>query len=282
MKTLKTFALHSVCWLFLIAISYGEAKESRVFEYAYMSAEEVRDVLSQVLTPTGKIVVLPDKRKVLVQDTPEVIELAAAVMASSDKPRPNVRVEVMFNEQGQNSDQGGVVRWNVDAEPVRVGNRRLGRSSSINVDMLDRNVTTNRMANQFLVVQSGHSAAIRVVTEVPYYEVLYHWALNRGYIVERAQWTSVGTQLSICPRAIGNTIDLELMPEISALENNRPLTIRYRDLATRVTVANGQTVQIGGFQNASADFNREFFTGIRSGSSTGSGGFSVRATIMQP
>jgi hypothetical protein len=146
---------------------------------------------------------------------------------------------------------------------------------------MNRKSTTSRSSGQFLVVQSGSSASIRVVQEVPFVDYFYNYARGRGYLLSETRWRDIGTQMSVRPQVRGNLIDVELMPQITALVDGRLDVIDYRDLSTRVTVASGQEVSIGGFQGAGDEFNRNFFSGGDRSRSTQSTGFKIRATIFQ-
>lgn len=237
-----------------------------IYSFGSADPKEVKEILTQVLSKDGKMVILPDKGKVLIQDERAVHELVAVLLADMAKPRPNVKIEVIFNEDTAMTEKGG----------------NLGvRNNSVEINLMNRKSTTSRSSGQFLVVQSGSSASIRVVQEVPFVDYFYNYARGRGYLLSETRWRDIGTQMSVRPQVRGNLIDVELMPQITALVDGRLDVIDYRDLSTRVTVASGQEVSIGGFQGAGDEFNRNFFSGGDRSRSTQSTGFKIRATIFQ-
>lgn len=264
MEGVKGFAVSAL--YFLLVCSLCAERVDKIYSFGSADPKEVKEVLDQVLTKEGKMVILPDKGKVLIQDEASVHELAAVLLADLAKPRPNVKVEVIFHEDTSASQKGadsGV------------------RNNSVEINMMNRKSTVSRSSGQFLVVQSGSSASIRVVQEVPFADYFYNHARGRGYLLTETRWRDIGSQMSVRPRVRGNLIDVELMPQITALVDGRREIIDYRDLATTVTLANGQEVSIGGFQGAGDEFNRNFFSGGNRSRATQSTGFKVRASLFQ-
>jgi type II secretory pathway component GspD/PulD (secretin) len=252
--------------LLLSLFSLPAESVDKVYSFGSADPKEVEDVLKQVLSKEGKIVILKDQAKVLVQDEPAVHETVALLLADMNKPRPNVKVEVIFNEETASTSRGADVGV---------------RKKSMEIDLMNHRTTTSRSSGQFLVVQSGSSASIRVVQEVPFVDYFYNYAYGHGYITSQTRWRDIGSQMSVRPKVRGNLIEVELMPQITALIDGRQEIIDYRDLATKVTVANGQEVSVGGFQGAGDEFNRNFFAGGSSTRSTQSSGFKIRASIFQ-
>jgi type II secretory pathway component GspD/PulD (secretin) len=238
----------------------------KVYSFGSADPQEVESVLRQVLSKEGKMVLLKDQAKVLVQDEAAVHETVALLLADLSKPRPNIKVEVTFNEDTTQTDRG-----------AGVGLRR----NSLEVNLTNRQTSTSRSSGQFLVVQSGGSASLRVVQEVPFIDYFYTYAWGHGYLSTQTHWRDIGSQLSVRPRVRGELIEVELMPQITALVDGKREIIDYRDLVTTVTLANGQEVSLGGFQGAGDEFNRNFFIGGNQSRSTQSTGFKIRASLFQ-
>ncbi|MDD5261352.1 MAG: hypothetical protein PHD76_05830 [Methylacidiphilales bacterium] len=273
-----------VLWLLLFSLflplSLRAEVVSKVFNYGNADPAEVEQGLKQVLSPTGKMVILKPERKVLVQDETAYVETAEAIIKQLAAPRPNVKVEVLFDEDSSQTDRSAGVQWRTGGGGIHAGNRP-GPGNSVDINLMDRSTTQSSRSGQFLVVQSGKSASIRVVQEVPFLNYFYQYALDHAYVTPEVHWRSIGSQLSVTPRVVGDRIEVELMPQISALVDAKCEIIDYRDLATVVTVANGSEVAIGGFKGASDEFNRSFFSGGGRNGRTQSSGFRVRASILQ-
>lgn len=233
---------------------------TRLLSLGDADPEEVREALGAVLTSRGRLVLLSGSRKVLLVDEPGAVDAAEALLRELGRPRPNVRVEVRMNTVGGQSDAGVDVRYRVGGRDVQVGNA-LGTRNRLDIDVRDQRTTRTQNNTQFLVTRSGHAASIRVVRKVPVPEVLIGWLLDRGYVQMGVRYEDVGSQMAIRPIVRGNSIEVEVVPQVTALVEGRPLTIEVKELITRVTVANGGELQIGGFQGADETFNRSFFGG---------------------
>ncbi|MDZ4788158.1 MAG: hypothetical protein SH807_04380 [Blastochloris sp.] len=266
---------------FFCVLSLHADRVDKIYSFGSADPREVEEVLKGVLSPEGKIVILRDKAKVLVQDNAGVHELVGLLLTDMAKPRPNIKVEVIFNEDTSNKQRGGDVGFRAGGRDIQVGNRPGLPRNSIDINLMNQTTTTSRSAGQFLVVQSGLSAAIRVVQEVPYVDYFFNYAYGHGYITTQTQWRDIGSQMSVRPTLRGNLIEVVLMPQITALVDGNPMVIDYRDLATTVMVANGQEVSIGGFQGAGDEFNRNFFMGGNRTQTSQSTGFKIRATVFE-
>jgi hypothetical protein len=260
-----------------------EAVFSRVYEYGNTNVREIKDALGQVMTEGGKSVFLYDKRKVLVQDVKSQADIIDAVMVAligvqktpAVPSGPNIKIEIGFDETGTQSGSGIGVRGNVGGRDIRFGNRR---SPGVDVNINSGTQTRSRVQSQFLVVQSGGAASLNVVREVPVVDYFYGYAGRHGLWEERQlRWERVGTQLVVEPVWKNGLIEVTVLPRITAWSQGREYGLDVRELATRVTVAEGRRVHLGGFSGADDSFHRNFF-GIGENSRHASGGFTIRAS----
>jgi type II secretory pathway component GspD/PulD (secretin) len=276
---MERITLLAVWWWAGLVLAGAAVVESKVFTIGDADPREVEEAVKSTLSPKGKTVLLIRERKLLVQDEPEYLPMAEAIIAQFNAPRPNVRVEVMFQEDGAWGERGLEVRGRVGGRDISVGNRP--GPNGVEIGAVNRRTTTSSTANQFLVVQSGRTASIRVAREVPFVDYFYNYALGLGYITgAQTRWRSIGTQMAVTPRVRGNLVDVELYPQITALVDARQEIVEFRELATVVTVASGHTVQVGGFQGASEEFNRNFFGGGGRSRGSQTSSFSLRATVQ--
>lgn len=264
-----------------LSVVHAGSLVSEIFEYGEASREEVEEVIRPLLSKEGKIVILADRRKVLVQDTGEVLEVVRMAMKGMSAPKANVRISLRFSDNGAHSDQGVRVGYQVGNRDIQVGDPRLSRNSVV-IEGKHRSHTTTSVSTQFLVVQSGRSASIVVGREVPLVDYFRRLAVGYGIVRQDTafRWESIGTELAISPRVLGNgLVEVEVTPRITALANGRYQTVDYKTLTTRVTVKPGMEVSIGGFSKASSEFNQNFFQGGSGGSGDQRIGFSLRADV---
>jgi len=270
-------------WLAGLGVFSGKAQDdkkvvSEVFTYGAVPRSEVEQTVKSLLTKDGKYVVLPEKQTIMVQDVKERVDMIGAVLADMSKPQPNVRIELSFQEISGDRSGGIQVNGNVGGRDVRVGNRPYPRDG-ITINAGSTSITRSSSSGQFLIVQGGQSASIEVASKVPFVDYFYNYANYLGLPVPAVRWESVGTRMSVHPEVQGDQIRVEVVPEISALSGGRWQILSIRQLATVVTVPNGMPVQIGGFQSAGDEFNRNFFSrGASQGASSST--FTLKATIQ--
>lgn len=198
-----------------------------------------------------------------------------------------------------------------------VFDRNVG--GSIDIDIINQSTTGSQLNTSFILVRSGSDGYIEVTKDVPMVDYFTRYIANGSYgavlgvspriannqlllplgggvfQAPEFRWEKVGTRLLVHPTIEGDLIHLEIMPQISSLtivdrdalrrrELNGYLTgreqyVTFRNLSTTVTVRSGQQVQIGGFADASAEFNRFFFGAVKS-QRVETGNMTVRATIQ--
>ncbi|MEO0454112.1 MAG: hypothetical protein AAFY98_08245 [Verrucomicrobiota bacterium] len=247
---------------------------SEVYEYGNYDVREIKAALKQVMTDEGKTVFLYDKQKVLIQDDPSAFPMVDAIMKAiigEQEPQvsgPNIKVEVGFQETSQNRQAGAGVQ-----------SRNYGSTShhSIEVDLMSSRSSSSSRQSQFLVVQSGRSAALTVAREVPVVDFFFSYARNNGLWTGQTRWEKVGTQLVVQPVWKDGLIEVSVWPRITALVGSRAHAIDVRELTTQVTVAEGVRVNIGGFQGRDGRFENYFFGGSRSRQAQSSS-FTIKAS----
>ncbi|GAB4240861.1 MAG: hypothetical protein OHK005_03420 [Candidatus Methylacidiphilales bacterium] len=244
-----------------------------------MPFDEVEALVKQTLSEEGQYVVVKARRQVFVQDTADRVAMVEALFRDLNEAQPNVRIEVAFAEQGGGNRGGAVVDYQVGGRDFQVGNRP-GPRNSVGVQLERSAVTRNVMSNQFLVVQGGQSASIEVGQRVPFVDYFYRYAFGLGLVPAEVRWEAVGTQMSVRPMVEGQTILVEVVPVIRALAAGRWQTLEVRSLATTVRTVSGVPVQIGGFQGAGEEFNRNFFSGISGRGERSSSTFTITATVL--
>lgn len=241
----------------LLSVSWGqEPKLTRTYPVNSGDFTEVKKSIEALLSPQGKVIALEPQRKLIVQDIPSSLSLIDSVMQEVNAPKPNVRIDVTLQEFGDEIQRQFTVEGRTKIGGIDVGNRedRGGR-----VTLKNQNGGNDSLNAQFLVVQSGGSAAIQIGEEVPFVDYFWSYANGLGLVTGVPHWQKIGSQLRIRPMVVGELITVELLPEITSLVETNPETVQFRKLATTVTIANGGSMVIGGFDNATEEFNRSFF-----------------------
>lgn len=262
-----------------VSPAVGEARVSRVIPIGTMPFEEVEALVRQVLSEEGQFVIVKARRQVFVHDAPDRVAMVEALFRDLNQVQPNVRIEVAFTERGRDDRGAAVVDYSVGGRDVRVGTRP-GSGNSISLQLERGAVERNVMANSFLVVQGGQSASIEVGQRVPFVDYFYRYAFGLGLVPAEVRWEAIGTRMSVRPLVEGQTILVEVVPVISALVEGRWQTVELRTLTTSVRVVSGVPVQLGGFQGAGEEFNRNFFSGVSSSGERRGSNFTLTATVL--
>ncbi len=223
----------------------------------------------------------------------------------------------VFNRTTGGGDRGDISR---PVTPGRVSVFDRGGGGAIEIDLLNQRNSGASLNSSFILVRSGSEGFIEIAQDVPMVDyftrfiadgsfgavlgvdprllgnnLLFPLATGR-FEVPEIRWEKAGTRLLVRPTVDGDLVHLEIMPQISSVVIVDPQALRrrglndyltgreqyvtYTNLNTRLTVQSGRSVQIGGFQKATPEFNRFLFGGTRSGG-VSSGNFTVKATIQQ-
>jgi hypothetical protein len=205
--------------------------------------------------------------------------MIGSLLAEMAKPQPNVRIELSFQEFSGGQSGGIQVNGNVGGRDVRVGNSPIPRNGIV-VNGGSTRVTSTTNSGQFLLVQGGQTASIEVAKQVPFADYFYGYVSNLGIAVPAIRWESVGTRMAVRPDVQGDLIRVEIVPELTTLSGGQYGVLTLKQLATVVTVANGVPVQIGGFKDAAAEFNLNFFSGAGGARRGGNSTFTLKATVQ--
>jgi hypothetical protein len=230
-------------------------------------AEEAVAALRDLVGDRGRIVYYPPNSRLLVNGLPEAHRIVQQFLREFSGPRPNVRIEVSFNDQGRETGAGVSVSGGgtipVGDGRVVVGDGGRNGAWTVRPRVEARSAQTTGLTRQTILTQSGGEASINVGQEVPFVQNLVRWGRDWGYIDQTVEMRNVGASLKVKARVIGEgpLVDVTLTPELSGLVDGHPQRIRFKRVATSVTVADGATMTIGGF-GENADFYRQFLAGL--------------------
>ena len=244
-----------------------------IYEFSHATPAYVEQALRTMMTNDGteKLLVNAPRREAMVLASEAVHRQIAGAMKQIDKPRRNVSIKVDF--------RGGSygVQRSVTLEGARGYEElppRLGNSSSrYRVQPMVRNQTMKQIHNQtqMLTVIEGGRAELMVGERVPFQA----WLENFGTVWLPQQsnldfeWDEVGSFLLVEPTVLGDgprpLIRLKVIPELRGKVDERFVRLEYTKAITTVTVASGQTVNIGGLRKHPT-FYEKFLAGYnRSG-----------------
>jgi general secretion pathway protein D len=251
------------------------------FKPQYAQATEMKEAVQAVLSPAGKVAVMPAENRLIVADSPFNLSLAARVVQQLDVPRAQVRITALIYDLSlQDLEQLGV-NWNHavklrqdaagDPQSVFSGATLLesipaagSPSGAMTLMNLSRHVdltavvqalsqahNSQLLADPNVTVVENEPATISIVTEIPYQQLTQ---TQQGGNIGTTAFREAGVKLEVVPQiAEDGTIQMTVTPSFSRLTGYTPgdqpqPIIDRREAQTTVRVANGQTLVIGGLR----------------------------------
>jgi type II secretory pathway component GspD/PulD (secretin) len=252
----------------------------------YAEPEEIRPVVESMLTAEiGKVEVDGRSRHIIVKDVPAVIEQIRAMILKVDQPVKQVAIHAMLvdavlrdsselgaswllelfpdlNRRGMpigdftggsfEGNLGNVGSTDLNAGILSFGllNRDYGLQARIAAEAASGN--TEILANPMVITTENKEANITIAQEFPYQEITQGLT---GPPVATTNFKDIGITLTVMPRVTHDNhiiVDLDAkQSSVSGLtETGVPIEDK-REATTTLTVADGQTIFIGGLRNVS-------------------------------
>ena len=251
-----------VTFLFLLVASTWAVEIKRPVDIGFvrlraMSFAEAEGIVEPLLSDDGKLTYAESRHILVIHDYPDKIEAIKKVIKKLDSEPVNIRIEVTFDEVGQ--DQRGSI--DVKPQGLRVdtgkGSPRIKGRAKVRI----RSGTTDfdEVNTQWVLAASGRPARIWVGQTVADALWIGKLAVRNGWWEPEFVWHDLGASLWILPRLVGdNHVQVEVYPRISARGKQR-LSYDVKEVSTTVIAADGQTVSIGGMDKGRNRFYRRLF-----------------------
>jgi general secretion pathway protein D len=265
----------------------GLPLEVGYFRTQYITARAAEQVLQTVLSKDGRVAVMEKEDRLLVTDYAENLLMAEKVIARIDCPRPQVRITALIYDISlQDIEQLGI-NWQhrvgsgveIDSDGTRTRDTALNIDSIMQVPFqagavgstmqflnLSRHLDlaavvlalqgcsdARLLADPHVAVLENEEAIFQSVSEIPYQQLT---ETQQGGNIGTTAFKQAGITLRVRPKiAADGVIQMEVSPEFSRLTgftpgDNQPI-IDVRSATTVLTVANRQTVVIGGLRQRS-------------------------------
>lgn len=246
--------------LSLLAAPGPGRAEVAVLEVRFRNASELLPAVRALLTEEGRAAADAQSNSLVIVDRPEAVEQVRRFLAGLDKPAPQARITVRFEESGISAEQGLSASGSVSRGKGRV--RLGGRSSDgIELEVRDGKREGQSASQFFLRVSSGSAAYILVGKDIPYRQ---RWGdLCRRYAgcLETVAFRRIETGMEVTPVLMGDRADIEIVPRIARQGSGRERdVIRFAEAAMRITVPLGQWVDLGGAEESRNEVMREILS----------------------
>jgi type II secretory pathway component HofQ len=236
----KRLALSAVV-LVLATVCFAETAHIKIY---FREAEEALPFVETLLSPEGSAVVDKTSNAIIVRDDSETIEKIQQMIKQIDTEPEQVRIRVRFEEEGvsNQSDLSGDISHSEYSTPSE---RRVS-STRGSLNVTERSINARESVESFITVSSGSSAYINVGKDIPYTQRWIDYSRNYAHVVEEIVWQRVDTGFEVKPTVTEKAVILEIIPRVSSESEGPDSVIRFTEAATRLTVARGQWVSIGG------------------------------------
>ena len=208
-----------------------------------------------LLSREGRAAVDTQSNSLVVVDTPESIRKIEAFLADLDRPGKQARIRLRFKETATRHEGSSSVGGSVSGENWRVsGGKTTG--PGVDVRIGERGTERQERSEYAIQVTSGNWAYIAVGKEVPYTQRWVDLSRRHARVSETVVVRRIETGMDVRPTLMGDRADVEIVPRISREAGGHRDVVRFAEASTRVTVALGQWVEIGGADTTENDVMR--------------------------
>ncbi|RIK87737.1 MAG: hypothetical protein DCC67_01455 [Planctomycetota bacterium] len=272
------------------AVEAPSRLEVAYFHTHFIPATSAQQPLLTVLSPLGRVAVMPRENRLLVVDYAANLEMVGKVLERIDRPRPQVRITALIYDLSLEDVEQLGINWGsagkgntvgADGEanqalefetttltPFTAGEaggqmtvRSLTRNFDINTVLLLLQTANDArlLANPTVTVMDNELAEWKSVSEIPYQQITQS---ELGGQIGTTAFKEAGITLKVQPTIAGDgTIEMMVEPEFSRLagftpQEDQPI-IDTRKATTKVRIANRQTLVLSGLRQRSdtGEFN---------------------------
>jgi type II secretory pathway component GspD/PulD (secretin) len=242
--------------------------EVAIIKVDYRSASDILPLVQTLLSPGGKAALDIRTNTIIVNDTSESVARIQALVANMDKPSEQVRIRFRFQETTLAKDRDLSASGKVSGDRWSVATGR-SRREGVHVRARDTRVNRQGATESFISVMSGSIAYIWVGKEIPFTERWVYLSRRYAHVVEKVNFQRVETGFEVRPVITGNSVQVEIVPRISSLEEGERGVVRLTEASTTMTVVKGQWVTVAGTSEQSNEVIHDILsTGSSSANST--------------
>lgn len=253
--------------LALMTSAATAAPQFKIITLQHRFAEELLPVLQPLAGRNGTVNAFSNQ--LIVNAEPDALASIESAVRMLDVERRNWHITVS-NNAASNRDSS---RMGVSGEighdvsvgvPDSQGRMRRG----INIELEENQRQRSESGSMDLRTLDGEAAFIRVGQEIPY--TTYWVELCRRYakVSQNTQWRDVSVGFAVRPRQIGEKIDLEITPRLSAPGQNG--VIDFTEMATHIQARPGEWVNLGGLLSGRNEVNQAILGRDQANGSTSS------------
>lgn len=243
-----------------------EALETAIYQINYARADELKNVVTRLLSERGKTESDSRANTLIITDIPRVLVNMDSVVMKLDRPTAQVLIEAKFVEVDVKTSKEIGVNWNIGNTTNPLANTRAGgqvdlgvseSAGSVTFGTLENGVDINSVITALEVENSAEilSQPSVLINDNDQATILSGKKIPINVLDEAGnivtEFFDVAVKLNVTPHVNpDNEVLMTLNPEVSELSGESTVTggvvILTSSVNTTLLVKNGQTVVIGG------------------------------------
>ena len=254
-----------LAFLFLLIFSHLTPQNTCLAETAVISvnfrdASGVLPLVETLLSPAGRASVDVRTNSIVVSDDSVSVKKIRDFLAHIDKPVEQVTIRFRFQHSGISKDRDISASGKVSGDNWSISAGKGSKKEGVHVRAQDRKGSVAQRSESFVRVLSGDAAYIRVGTEIPYDERWRYLCRRYARSAGNVDFQDMETGMEVRPVVTKERVHIEIIPRVSYKEPGEKGVIRLSEASTRVSVAKGQWVTIGGHGQGSNEVVREILS----------------------
>lgn len=244
--------------------------EVRALKVLYSEPQVVADILSKHVSRGGKVTVLPSRRTLIVEDTPEGMARIVALLREIDTQPQQIMIEAKILEITLDENENFGIEWNkvFSGDGVnRIGTSRLverttpglvfnfvNRNVDVFLNALNNKGRVRTLATPKLLTLENQEATTNIGDKLGYRVTT---TIN-NVTSETIEFLETGVILRVTPSVDADgRIALRVRPEVSSgtLLGGIP-SKKTTEVNTQLVAENGQSILIGGLIKATSGVRR--------------------------
>ncbi len=229
------------------------ATEFKIITLQHRFAEELLPVIQPLVGEDGTASAM--QNNLIIRANPKNMAEIEQMISVLDTARQNLRITVSRNgnQTTENSSAAISGRKRIGNTTIETNRNHRSTSDGVTVNIKNQRRSTSNSSQQFIQVLEGERAFISVGQSIPYTQEWINLAGRYAHIRRTTEFITIDTGFSVRPRAIGEVIELEVMPRFSQLGQNG--IIDFETLSTVIRARRGEWVDIGSIMQQKDDIS---------------------------
>ena len=227
------------------------ATEFKIITLQHRFAEELLPAIQPLVGDDGTASAM--QNNLIIRANPKNMAEIEQMIQVLDTARQNLRITISRNGNQSSETSSAAIsgRKRIGNTTVETSRNHRTIRDGVTVNIENQHRSNNSSSQQFIQVLEGERAFISVGQSIPYTQEWINLAGRYAHIRRTTEFITIDTGFSVRPRAIGDLIELEVMPRFSQLGQNG--IIDFETLTTVIRTKRGEWVDLGSIMQQKDD-----------------------------